>query len=652
MKRVIFALLLIAFLAPFGLILGQIQPVPPYPIFDRMSQWSYYQNYYQYPPVQPPQIQPPQNPPVSLSNPTVWMPNGSEFWILGETKNIVWSDNCNYQYGCRYDIYLMSAGCNHPGFCSMSPVLIAGNVAGNSFAWQVGKTALSNHSGSYKVAVCSAGSLSYCDASDHPFTINNAPWPPPHIPVAPSVPNLTPAPGSHLMPTTAVISWTAVSGAQEYIVWAGTTPEGRNIMDRSVGLNTSVSLQNLGSVSGPVYFRLWYRVGGTWHFRDATYAVFRADPSPSGIVMIDPAQGTAISGPTYFRWNSVAGVSEYWVWAGTYKDGRNLFDSSVGLNTAVTIQNIPQSGSLHLRIWYKSGAIWNFKDFTYTVRAEGNVSVISISPQSGASLSHRETFLWNAVSGAEEYWVEMGSASGGKDIHNASTGPSRTVIISNIPQDGRTLYLRVWYRVGSAWRFNDFTYRAGTSSAVNIPPVVSLSANVPIGQVLQAPANIPLEAHAFDSDGTVAMVEFYQNGNLLGTRTARPYTLTAANVLQGTHYFSAIATDNRGARVTSSALRVDVDTQTGGSSVLQVLPEASFYKAPAVVILSVTTQDASVSRVVFYHNNQAVDEDTTRPFQFALANLWIGTHSFRAHLFNSAGTQIGTTNNVTVSVVQ
>ncbi|HET9665307.1 MAG TPA: Ig-like domain-containing protein, partial [Desertimonas sp.] len=80
------------------------------------------------------------------------------------------------------------------------------------------------------------------------------------------------------------------------------------------------------------------------------------------------------------------------------------------------------------------------------------------------------------------------------------------------------------------------------------------------GSSFVAPASITLQATAADSDGTIAKVDFYANGTLVGTDTTgpAPYTFAWTNVAPGTYALTAVATDDDGATQTSSAVSITV----------------------------------------------------------------------------------------------
>jgi RHS repeat-associated protein len=91
-----------------------------------------------------------------------------------------------------------------------------------------------------------------------------------------------------------------------------------------------------------------------------------------------------------------------------------------------------------------------------------------------------------------------------------------------------------------------------------LPPTVSL--NVPTGAPFIAPATVGLSATATDSDGTVARVDFYAGGTLLGSDSSSPFQFTWSNVATGSYSITAKATDNSNVSTTSAPRTVTITT--------------------------------------------------------------------------------------------
>jgi len=98
----------------------------------------------------------------------------------------------------------------------------------------------------------------------------------------------------------------------------------------------------------------------------------------------------------------------------------------------------------------------------------------------------------------------------------------------------------------------------GTGALISVPPTVALTAPTP-GMVFEAPANITLTADAYDSDGTVTLVEFYAGDVKIGETTTPPYTFTWYGIGPGVYTLTARAKDNQFGSAVSAPVTVTVN---------------------------------------------------------------------------------------------
>jgi regulation of enolase protein 1 (concanavalin A-like superfamily) len=97
-----------------------------------------------------------------------------------------------------------------------------------------------------------------------------------------------------------------------------------------------------------------------------------------------------------------------------------------------------------------------------------------------------------------------------------------------------------------------------TGSSTNQLPTVSITSPAS-GSTVTEPASITIQASANDADGGVNRVEFFEGSRLVGTDTTSPYSVTVANVAEGTYSLTAAAVDNDGGRRTSAAVSLTVN---------------------------------------------------------------------------------------------
>ena len=105
------------------------------------------------------------------------------------------------------------------------------------------------------------------------------------------LPQITdPVPGSVLLGSSVLFSWTKGVDVEEYWIDVGTTnviimDQGGDIVTMSCGLDQSVLVDNIPTNGTFVYVRLWSKIGGGWMFSDYQYTAASGEnpepPSPS-----------------------------------------------------------------------------------------------------------------------------------------------------------------------------------------------------------------------------------------------------------------------------------------------------------------------------------------------------------------------------------
>jgi hypothetical protein len=266
----------------------------------------------------------------------------------------------------------------------------------------------------------------------------------------------------------------------------------------------------------------------------------------------DPAAATGLS-----LWDPDAGVPKIATAAASPASYFDLtFDAQAGVPYHLWLRMKAQNDS-----WQNDSVFVQFSD---SVDANGNplwqigttsASVVSLEDCSGCG---EQGWGWN----------DNGYGVPGTPVVFATTGP-HTIRIQQredgISIDQVVLSSATWANTAPGANKNDTTIvpqTSGTSS--NRPPTVSIT-SPSSGDTFAAPVNIFIAASASDSDGTVTKVDFYENGSLVGTANASPYSFTWKNVSAGTYSLTAVATDNQGAATTSAPITVTVSSGTTGN---------------------------------------------------------------------------------------
>jgi hypothetical protein len=191
--------------------------------------------------------------------------------------------------------------------------------------------------------------------------------------------------------------------------------------------------------------------------------VITAAPTLSTITAPDP--GSTLPGASAtFTWTSIPTATQYWLSLGTTVGGTNIYDASQGLALSRTVGKLPTNGStIYARLFTRTaGAGWKYTDTTYTAAVGASaVAAQMTSPTPGSRLPGSSvTFAWDAGSGVTQYWLSISKTLGGKELYDKTQGLNRSVTVTGLPKDGKTLYVRLFSKLPTGWASRDYTYLA------------------------------------------------------------------------------------------------------------------------------------------------------------------------------------------------
>jgi hypothetical protein len=94
-------------------------------------------------------------------------------------------------------------------------------------------------------------------------------------------------------------------------------------------------------------------------------------------------------------------------------------------------------------------------------------------------------------------------------------------------------------------------------------PTVSVTSPSP-GGILTVGSPVTITASAASPTGTIAQVQFYENGVSIGTVTSSPYSISFTPTSTGLYTLTAVTTDNSGLVTNSNSVVVEAAPSTGG----------------------------------------------------------------------------------------
>ena len=184
------------------------------------------------------------------------------------------------------------------------------------------------------------------------------------------------------------------------------------------------------------------------------------------------------------------------------------------------------------------------------------------------------------------------------------------------------------------------------------PPTVSLTSPVS-GSGYYTTDLIPFAASATGNGGaTIAKVEFYADGLLLGASGTLPYQYSWTTATAGTHSIYAIAYDSRNLTTTSNSVSITVTVSPNPTVSITSPANGASFGSPASIPISVNAaagMGAKVTRVDFYSGTDLVASSSTAPWGVTWNNVGPGTYSLTAVVTDS-NAATGTSGAVAVTI--
>jgi hypothetical protein len=212
----------------------------------------------------------------------------------------------------------------------------------------------------------------------------------------------------------------------------------------------------------------------------------------------------------------------------------------------------------------------------------GDSAAVTVTVTAGGGATN------NVVIGTPPTVVLTSPANGGTAVVNnpttltaSATAPNGNIasvsfLVDNVILDSITKYPYsvVWtpanpgtYQLSVVVTDNvgDKTTSSITNVTVVAPTGPSVSFSTPsAGSTVNSGSAVSLTANATSPSGTIAQVQFFENGISIGTVTSAPYTISFTPPSSGVYTLTAIATDNSGIQTTSTPIVVEAIPATSG----------------------------------------------------------------------------------------
>jgi gliding motility-associated-like protein len=165
----------------------------------------------------------------------------------------------------------------------------------------------------------------------------------------------------------------------------------------------------------------------------------------------------------------------------------------------------------------------------------------------------------------------------------------------------------------------------------NVRPMVALA--TPEQTTYETSQPIVIHAEASDSDGTIALVEFYDGTVKIGESSSIPYQISWTGATVGSHELTAKAIDDNGDETISSTVTFQVIPANIPPSIAIISPENGSLFNPnkqITITAQATDTDGSVNKVEFFERSSLISTAMRPPYTFKWQPKDAGTYYISA----------------------
>jgi hypothetical protein len=172
----------------------------------------------------------------------------------------------------------------------------------------------------------------------------------------------------------------------------------------------------------------------------------------------------------------------------------------------------------------------------------------------------------------------------------------------------------------------------------NVAPVVNIL-YPPQETAFVKGERVAVTAAAYDTDGTITRVEFYDGDRKVGEDSQAPFTTSFILASEGYHLLSALAVDNKGLKTTSGLVRIKGNANATPTIVIENPPEGATPQAGKDITITVDAldRDGSIQRVEFFANGVKIGEESVAPFDCLYRGIPAQTVALTAVAFDNLG---------------
>ena len=262
----------------------------------------------------------------------------------------------------------------------------------------------------------------------------------------------------------------------------------------------------------------------------------------------------------------------------------------------------------------------------------GEPGLMPVPGNGAVSVSTKPTLKWTKGQSATEYFVSFGTSNPPQTVDTVSGQ-----IYSPDSLNGATVYYWSVDQVTSGDTIRGKVWKFRTEGPVPGRPFVIIT-SPSNDTIIPSTSKITLEAEAWDSNGTVTCVEFFEGYISLGIDSSVPYSIPWNDPEIGTHVIKAKVTDNERNVTFSEELTFTLLEVIPSVSIISPIYGASF-TAPANITIEAEASDidGTVTSVEFLNGLTSLGTDDSSPYSITWNNVTSGKYYIQAKVTDNEG---------------
>ncbi|WP_439490073.1 hypothetical protein, partial [Algoriphagus sp.] len=269
------------------------------------------------------------------------------------------------------------------------------------------------------------------------------------------------------------ITWQAASGAEGYYLSVGTSSGGAQILDREEVIGTSYTLSETLEENTTYFITVIpFNEAGEAAGCDEYSFTTETHLSPPDCATItfpsDNAENVGLN-PT-ITWQAASGAEGYYLSVGTSSGGVQILDREEVIGTSYTLsETLEENTTYFITVipFNEAGEAAGCDEYSFTTEtllSPPDCATITFPSDNAENVGLNPRITWQAASGAEGYYLSVGTSSGGAQILDREEVTGTSYVLTETLEESTTYFITVipFNEAGEATGCDEFSFSTET----------------------------------------------------------------------------------------------------------------------------------------------------------------------------------------------